>query len=320
MTDTSTTTGSSAPAAPTPPAPPPPAGPTPEHILRELRLAAVKAELLKPVAAATEDLFSNEPAKAKAREAIKAAYAKVAGKSPDGKLRADHKAADAQFRITAEDMAGRLDAWIAKFLAPGQPLYALLKARNDAAAALGSRAGLLEGKRDEAAATTRKWAAAFRDWSAPEKRIEIQSPAEIQSLNGKINNQIDEDYSVYRFWFEIAPKHLGAAETSVASGQLKSLDTMRTELNKHFPELAAELSSGSERLDGPVYLLDPEALHAKRTAIREQWAKAAAEQAAPEVDYQLAPDDTASLKNRRDQLDKQYDEAVRAAMPDKPTA
>ncbi|MDB5693511.1 MAG: hypothetical protein JWO81_2574 [Alphaproteobacteria bacterium] len=303
------------PAAPASPSPAPPP-PSPESILREIKLAAVRAELLKPVGAATEDLFSIDPAKYKAREAIKSAYAKAAGTAAaPGKLRLDYKAADAQFRLTAEDMVPRLDAWIAKYLAPGQPVYALLDARLKAGESVDERSGPAELKRDRAAAATRQWASRFADWSAPDKGIEIQTVAEMQKLNGNINNQVDPDYSIYRFWFEIAPKHLGAGDKSVAAGELKSLDKIRAALAPHFPALTGAFDSGADRLDGPVYLLDPGELEAKRAAIRQAWEDAAKAQAEPDVDYQIAPDDTASLKTRRDQLDKQYDASVRAAMP-----
>jgi hypothetical protein len=309
MTDTSTTDSSSAP--PTAPSPP---SPSPADIFREIKLAAVTAELLKPVAAATEDLISADPAKQKARDAIHSAYAKAAGTTASpGRLRLDYLGAEDKFRIVADDMEPRLDAWIARWLAPTGALHSLIKQRMKAAGLAEERAGPLEGARDKAAARTRKWAAKFADWSAPDKRIEIPPVAEMTTLNNSINNKTDLDYSIYRFWFDIAPKLLGAAETEPAG--LAGLGKIRTALKTDFPALAEALEPGGARLDGPVYLLDPGALGAKREAIRKAWEAAAKAQIDPEIKYRAEPDDTASVVKRREQLDKQYDEAVRGTMP-----
>lgn len=306
MTETTTpgTTGDSCP-------PPPPPPPDPSAILREMKLAAVRAALLKPVGAATEDLFSTDPAKQKARAAAQAAYEKAAGKAPKGKLRLDHEGAGRSLKALAKAMEPRLQAWIAEWLAAGKPLHALLDARKKAAEAAKPVGGVRELNRDSKAAETGKWATAHGAWSAPETRIDLKYISEIPKLYDDVN---DEAYSTYRFWFEIVPKQLQYSGATIAEGDLKGLAAIRDAV-KAFPDVAAAFVAGADRQDGSVYLIDPADLLGHRKWIRQKWEDAAKAQAEAEVDYQMDPDDHASRTKARDQLDKQYGEDVRAAMP-----
>jgi len=304
---TNTTTGTSGGATPPPP--------SPEKILREIKLAAIKAELLKPVATSTEDLLSTDPAKKKARDTIHLNYAKAAGKNPKGKLRTDYEAAAKSIQLTAndEDMDERLTAWIAAWLAPGKPIHALLKALEHAAAALDGRSGKLEAARDGAATRTARWAHVFGLWSNPETRIDLSYAADIPKVNSDINNEENLDYAMYRFWFDIVPRHLRYSETSVQDGDIKGLGKVRAAV-KDLPATAEMFLAGKDRGDGSVYLIDPAALAGHRANIRDEWQKAAEDQAEAEVDYRIAPDDTASLKKTRERLEAEYYESVRSKL------
>jgi hypothetical protein len=85
--------------------------PEPDPKRTEMAKSVALAELMKPVAAATEDLYSTEPDKVKARAAIAEAYTKAYTE-----LKAKYDAADTSFVRTAEDMAAKLDDWIDRLL------------------------------------------------------------------------------------------------------------------------------------------------------------------------------------------------------------
>ncbi|HYJ81698.1 MAG TPA: hypothetical protein VEW26_02510 [Allosphingosinicella sp.] len=307
---TGTSEGECPPSPPPPPPPPPPSVPDPTAILREIKRAALRADLLKQVAAATEDLYSTDPARQKARAAAQASYEKAYGTADKG-LHRDHQQAGKSLGVMAAKMESDLQTWIDAYLAQGKPIHALLKARADAAAAAKPAGGQRESARDAAAARTRKWAAASAAWGNAASGIDLKYAGEIPKLYDDVD---DLAYSTYRFWFEIVPKHLQYSGVSVGENDLKGIGLIRAAVSG-LGGLESQFKAGSERNDGGIYLIDPGHLLEHRKEIRQKWEDAATAQVDCELAYQMDPDDFAALRKKSEQLDKQFDEDARAAIP-----
>jgi hypothetical protein len=291
----------------------PPADPKPDPLKDVTRTVAL-ADVMKPIAAATEDLHSKAPDKAKARDAITKAYAKA---YPE--LLAKYHAADASFLRTAIDMKVALEDWIKRLLKKIDPkgaVAAALAERAQVRSGLNATMGRYERQRADAQARTKWWADRFADWSSPDARIAalIVDPAKIDKLNADINNNLNADAAILSFWFEVAPKHLQVRPKALdpeletepeLKKQITDLKKQITDLKNAIgpdTDIAKWLDPGVIRSDGSIYLIDPSNLETRRQVVLAHWKAVAEAQATAEADYKLSPDDAATLKQRWDKL------------------
>src|SRR3954463_6443481 len=135
----------------------------PDPKLTEIAKSVASAEVMKPVATATEDLYATAPDKVKARRAIVDDYAKALS-TPPGDLLAKYDAADRRFVRTAQDMAETLEGWIERLLTDAGGTSAVARALRERAQ-LRSRVAALTGGREGARllaqAETKWWADRF---------------------------------------------------------------------------------------------------------------------------------------------------------------
>ena len=304
--------------------------PPPELTLSEETQA--KSEALKPLAPATDELFSRDPAKVAARKALEAAYAKAAAKPANGnaggELRAKYDAADKKFIRAVNDTKGRLTEWIAARITGGTPakpsLLPLFQLRAQVEKRFKARLGPRELARDEATAKVKLWQKAYADWSKPTEVVLAligEYADRIDKLNADINTEKNADLAIYQLWFEVAVKHLQLRSQSVsdanASGAGDLVKALDTALGPDH-EFTKFWKSGPDRGDGSVYLLDPgpDALTAKRKEVRADWEKAAQAQAKADAAFKLRPDDAATLKTKRDAVGQGRAAAVKALLED----
>jgi hypothetical protein len=295
--------------ADTTPAPAPQPGPAPTDdadpppALLAMAESVARADALKGVATATDDLYSTDPAKAKARTAIETGYAKAAAANPAGDLRARYIAADRDFKRAAADIRPRLDDWIGTWLTAGA-LKALLQDGAQIAKRLDARYGPRERTRADTAATATRWAARYADWSKPDTKIAAligEYSGDINPLLAASNTGPDADLAIFRFWFEVAPKHLQLRTTKPSENDAPGITKLRNALAP-YPALLARLLNATERADGGVYLIDPAQLAQHRRDLLQSWQDSAELQAKAEAAFKLRPDDAASLKARNDKL------------------
>jgi hypothetical protein len=181
--------------------------PEPADQLAEIAESVALAEVMKPVATATEDLYSTAPDKVKARRAIVDDYAKALS-TPPGDLLAKYEVADRRFVRTAQDMADTLEGWIERLLTDAGGTSAVARALRERAqvrSRLASLTGGREGARLLAQAETKWWADRFADWSAPGAKMSAlvaDYAGKIEKLNADINNDINADLAIFSFWFE----------------------------------------------------------------------------------------------------------------------
>ena len=281
--------------------------PEPADQLAEIAESVALAEVMKPVATATEDLYATAPDKVKARRAIVDDYAKALS-IPPGDLLAKYEAADRRFVRTAQDMAEALEGWIERLLTDAGGTSAVARALGERAQ-VRSRLAALTGGRDGtrllAQAETKWWADRFADWSAPGARMSAlvaDYAGKIEKLNADINNDINADLAIFSFWFEIAPKHLQLRNEPLDDEVIeKQIDDLKTALGPD-SDLAAQFELGSARADGSLYLIPADALEQRRRDVLAGWKGAAERQATAEADYKLRPDDAGALKQRWDKL------------------
>ncbi|HJW77376.1 MAG TPA: hypothetical protein VJ526_02255 [Beijerinckiaceae bacterium] len=281
--------------------------PEPAEQLAEIAESVALAEVMKPVATATEDLYATAPDKVKARRAIVDDYAKALS-TPPGDLLAKYDAADRRFVRTAQDMAETLEGWIERLLTDAGGTSAVARALRERAQ-LRSRVAALTGGREGARllaqAETKWWADRFADWSAPGAKMSAlvaDYAGKIEKLNADINNDINADLAIFSFWFEIAPKHLQLRNEPLDDEVIeKQIDDLKTALGPD-SDLAAQFELGSARQDGSLYLIPADALEQRRRDVLAGWKGAAERQATAEADYKLRPDDAGALKQRWDKL------------------
>ncbi|MFL5164722.1 MAG: hypothetical protein ACJ8D8_00775, partial [Microvirga sp.] len=210
--------------------------PEPAEQLAEIAESVALAEVMKPVATATEDLYATAPDKVKARRAIVDDYAKALS-TPPGDLLAKYDAADRRFVRTAQDMAETLEGWIERLLTDAGGTSAVARALRERAQ-LRSRVAALTGGREGARllaqAETKWWADRFADWSAPGAKMSAlvaDYAGKIEKLNADINNDINADLAIFSFWFEIAPKHLQLRNEPLDDDVIeKQIDDLKTAL------------------------------------------------------------------------------------------
>jgi hypothetical protein len=281
--------------------------PEPAAQLAEIAKSVALAEVMKPVATATEDLYATAPDKVKARRAIVDDYAKALS-TPPADLLAKYEAAHRRFVRTAQDMAETLEGWIERLLTDAGGTSAVARALGERAqlrARLKALTGGRESARLLAQAETKWWADRFADWSAPGAKMSAlvaDYAGKIEKLNADINNDINADFAIFSFWFEIAPKHLQLRneplDDDVIEGQIEDLKTALGPGS----DVAAQFELGSARQDGSLYLIPADALEQHRRDVLAGWKGAAERQATAEADYKLRPDDAGALKQRWDKL------------------
>src|SRR4051794_6656668 len=276
--------------------------PEPAEQLAEIAESVALAEVMKPVATATEDLYATAPDKVKARRAIVDDYAKALS-TPPGDLLAKYEAAHRRFVRTAQDMAETLEGWIERLLKDAGGTSAVARALGERAqlrSRLAALTGGREGARLPAQAETKWWADRFADWSAPGAKMSAlvaDYAGKIEKLNADINNDINADLAIFSFWFEIAPKHLQLRNEPLDDEVIeKQIDDLKTALGPD-SDLAAQFELGSARQDGSLYLIPADALEQRRRDVLAGWKGAAERQATAEADYKLRPDDAGALKS-----------------------
>lgn len=295
--------------------------PEPEQTLQAMKKQRALADANKPIESAVEAIWSMDPDKIKARESIEEAYGKVALKGKDrtspGELRARYERANDKFIEAGAAMLrngngsvgepeGRneshLARWISSHLAPETgPVWKILRERRQIGTRLKNRLGEREKQRQAATGETKKWARAFRRWSAPDKEIAALIDSYeglIDPLNADIVTGRDRPQAILSFWFEVAPIHLQLRDETVTEENAPGLDYIRKALTEEFSDLLVNYTAGKERHDGSIYLIDPDELPGHRRAILERWQNAAIRQADAAADYLTRPDAAADLKPR----------------------
>lgn len=272
---------------------------------RTLKINQAKAEARKPAEA--EELSALDPATATARAELVETYRKVAHRKGGGKLWDDYVEADTLFRQIASELHPKdskpptqLTRWIKKWLAPGTRLYNLFDEHRLLEQAMTLRSGARECQHLRAVERTTQLAKANGEWKQPGDNIRkiLATYAEaLPALRCEIHN--DDPYAIYRFWFEIAPKHLRLRDPD-AIEKPTGLKTICLAL-RAFPKRRHALASAGELQDGGLFLVDPDGLEAHRKKVRNWWKAAAEAQAAAAVDLAAEPDDLAALKKRLDE-------------------
>ena len=289
----------------------------PDARFKEIALGAAVAEALKPIAPATEEIWSPDPARKQVRDALQKAYATAT--EAEGPLRVKYDAAMASFVRAATDLLSssgggksRLETWIAAYLDKGKPIHALFTARAVLVTRLKPRSGIRERKLGVKRTATARYAEAHKGWSDPVAAIDAAiggSAGEIDQLNADINLDRNADHAIYRLWFDHAPRLLQLSPTKV-EGTVPGLDKITAALGD-FPERIDALKSGADRNDGSLYLADAAKLPQVREAVLDAWKAAAKEQAEAEAAFTLRPDDTAALAARLDAATKGEGDAAK---------
>jgi hypothetical protein len=280
----------------------------PEESYLGLRIKRETAEALKAPEAEII-YFANAATKAE-REAAQRDWKKAAGRT-EGPLWRKYAELDELFRDIARELVrkqgngeSKLDRWISAYLAPGKPLTELFARQQTTEAALRTLSGALECRSRRAQDEAKALEKAYGAWKSPAARIDAiiaSYAALLPTLRWPA--QEGDPYAIYRFWFEVAPKHLALRDEPVRESNAPGVRAISAAL-RDFPQRRRALRSGPERRDGSLYLSDPEAtpLDAQRLELVGLWKDALTRQAKYKVLSEDRPDDAASLARKLDEL------------------
>lgn len=316
------------PVVPAPPPPEPGDDAPPDPNIEAIALDAATGDARKPLADPTKDLWSPEPDKKKAREAIEAAYKAATGATPEGALAQLYRVANEEFieaarHLTRAEADGStpLQAWLDKYAKPGTDFWAFLKQLPNLEARVLSRKGWRERDRDAARDTTAAWAEAHRLWSDPVASITALLTGlreKIQTAHGEFGEAYVGDIAIYRLWFEYAPIILRLNAVAPTESAFPGYAAVNLKL-AGFPNLLKRLTSGSTRNDGSLYLIPWAQLTAHRRWVLGEWRKSADVLAKAEAAFTQRPDDLASLAPKlKDRLDREPELAA-TSFPAAPT-
>ena len=235
--------------------------PEPAAELAEIAESVALAEVMKPVATATEDLYATAPDKVKARRAIVDDYAKALS-TPPGDLLAKYEAADRRFVRTAQDMAETLEGWIERLLKDAGGTSAVARALGERAQ-LRSRLAALTGGREGGAPP----GASRNEVVGRSLRRLVRPRGEDVGAGRGLRRQ---DRKAQR---RHQQRHQRRSRRSSASGSRsrrsicscattplddevieKQIDDLKTALGPD-SDLAAQFEPGSARQDGSLYLI-----------------------------------------------------------------
>jgi len=275
--------------------------------------SAAQAEAATAIAGPTQDMYSEDPDKKKARAAVRTAYKRAVAENPDGELRLKYFTAWKKLQAAATDLTrqakgednSRLEYWIAKQLAPNSPLYLLLAERHQLQTRFDARVGARELAQRNARWEADRWANSFKNWSDPVASISAligTTADDIDRLNADIANSVNADYAIYRFWMEVAPRLIQLHPDKNKPGNLPGLATLKKALgflDKDDPHLQG-LQHATERTYDGVYMVPADDLEKQQTEALKKWNAALGKQAEADTAYTLRPDDAASLKTRLD--------------------
>jgi hypothetical protein len=232
--------------------------PTPGDVL-DLRIQRETAEALKPIV--TEKIYYRDPQTDDARGATEKAY-RAAFHRPDG-LSKKYERADWTFGEIGEDLKEKvngktlLQRWIREYLSPGKELFEIFQDRKRIEAALVAAMGPRECRFRTAEERLKGWNKAYQDWKAPAAKIEaiIDSYAPLLET---LRTQVHEgsNYAIYRYWFEVAPRHLHLRDEAVLNSNAYGITAISKALRK-FPDRRRALQSGKVLGDGSLFLLNP---------------------------------------------------------------
>jgi hypothetical protein len=277
-----------------------------EEISFEIELQETINVELKPINAAKIDLFSNDPGKKKARDAIFENYKKAA--EEDGGVGHKYIILDNRFREVAADIvkthAGDklLEDWIATNLKKGEPLYDLMRKGENMNARLDRMAKDYRFARElQAKAKLAHWAKCYADWSTPEKSIATLLDGYAKSLE-TINAELDGGTNplgpIYKFLFHIAAVHLQLRKNQVDSGNMPGFGQIKNALEKKLRLRFAGFLCAREREDGSVFIIDADDLQEHRKWVLTQWEEAAVAYAKAAMMNKYWPDEPAKLAER----------------------
>ena len=264
--------------------------------LLNLQIEIATNEALKPVMAEKLAFQQGQP------DERKAAYDKVLS---DG-LSDDYKKADEGFRKLAAELIraadgkpSQLDAWISKWLGnTNAGIAKLFDEQRQVGLRLFARGGPRECAYRQAEQAARQAKLAYENWKAPGAKIK----AILDSYKDKLPKlacdlRDDKADAIYQFWFDIAPKHLGLRPDAVSKSNAPGIDKICAALAA-YPARRRVLASASERNDGGLFLIDPDDLHDRQEKVLGAWEAAVQAEAKAKVNFDLRPDDAATLKAR----------------------
>ena len=272
--------------------------PAPGTIL-DLKFQREKSEALKAIV--TERIYLADPATAAERKAAEEAY-RAAAARPDGPLWKKYMRADWTFNEVGEELKEsvngktRLQDWIDKYLAPGRnKLIEIFQERKRVEAAIIAGMGPRECRFRRAEERLKAWEKASQDWKAPVSKIEatIDSYAPLLEKLPRLVHEGDA-YAIYRYWFEVAPKHLRLRDSQVLNSNAYGICAMSRAL-QDFPDRRRWLESGKVLDDGSLFLLDPGAagtwpLEGQRKHVLDKREAAATDYAMRKALFQAEPD------------------------------
>lgn len=279
-----------------------PPKPEVQRHLVQMTLAADAARLLT---SPTNDLFSDEPAIKKKRDDLATALHKAC--DPQGPLRVKYEELDKSFQALADTIAKNgLDEWIETYLGDDGALLALFRQRAQVAVRLGKTKGLREGARDRAREWADRAAATYADWSAPADKIAAligQYADKLAGISCNLGNAKTKPQAMYDFWFEVAPKHLSLSKDAVDDDKATGYTSIAAKLEE-FAEFGdfVDLAHPADQRASHALFIAPDDLQDQRLAVLRAWQAALSDKIDAEAEFQLRPDDGATLKSRLDKL------------------
>jgi hypothetical protein len=274
-----------------------------------LQIERAKTEALKAIL--QEELYFADPLTKAERDKADHAYLDAA-KSETGSLWVKYKAADDGFMHIANDLVRKdsttrkspLANWIGTYLGGDAELKKLFDDQIAVEQQLLSRQGARDARARAAEANAKQIETRYRIWKTPGQNAETVIGSYAANL-ARLRCEIHEgnDFGVYQFWFEIAPKHLGLRAAEIAEANAPGITQLVAALAP-YPARRYALKSGAQRKDASLYLIDPGTitLQAHRQAVLALWKTAVAAQAELQTIAKQNPDDSASLQKTLDGL------------------